>query len=173
MWPLLPGDACQLADTQRIRQRRVVGAVGRIDAREAHRSRSEPVHPNPRPKSFLIRDINHALRRYRNLMSPLSEAVRQVEDVTLLTADIRWKELSQQKDTHQPAPDGPWDWPGRQVPAVTVALRVSLLTVPTCTTSLPLEATISLFDPPSKASPTSLDLSPTMTFPVTDRYPVP
>ena len=59
------------------------------------------------------------------------------------------------------------------VPAVTVALRVSLLTVPTCATSLPLETTISLFDPPSNESPMSLDLLPTMTFPVTDRYPVP
>ena len=62
---------------------------------------------------------------------------------------------------------------GGQVPAVTVALRVSLLTVPTCTTSLPLETTISLFDPPSNASPMSVDRSPTMTFPVTERYPVP
>jgi hypothetical protein len=44
-----------------------------------------------------------------------------------------------------------------QVQAVSVTLRVSLLTVPTCTTSLPLETTISLLDPPSNASPTSLD----------------
>ena len=43
------------------------------------RSRRRPCPPNPRPKSFLIRDINHALRRYRNLMSPLSEAVARLK----------------------------------------------------------------------------------------------
>jgi hypothetical protein len=93
MWPLLPGDAGQLADTQRIRHRWVMGAAGRIDAREAHRSRGEPLHPNPRWKGFLIRDISHALRRYRNLMSPLSEGVREVENVALLAADVWRKEL--------------------------------------------------------------------------------
>jgi hypothetical protein len=93
MWPLLPSDACQLADTQWIRHRWVMGAAGRIDAREAHRNRGEPVHPNPRCKGFLIRDINHALRRYRNLVPPLSEGVREVENVALLAADVRWKEL--------------------------------------------------------------------------------
>jgi hypothetical protein len=93
MWPLLPSDACQLADTQWIRHRWVMGAAGRIDAREVHRNRGEPVHPNPRCKGFLIRDINHALRRYRNLVPPLSEGVREVENVALLAADVRWKEL--------------------------------------------------------------------------------
>jgi hypothetical protein len=51
------------------------------------------VHPNTRPKDFLIRDVNHALRRYRNLVSPLSERFREVENVTFLAADVRWKEL--------------------------------------------------------------------------------
>jgi hypothetical protein len=91
--PLLSGDAGQLADTQRIRQRWVMGAARRIDTREAHRNRGEPVHPNPRCEGLLIRDINHALRRYRNPVSPLSEGVREVEDVALLAADVRWKEL--------------------------------------------------------------------------------
>jgi len=93
MWPLLPSDAGQLADTQRIRHRWVMGAAGRVDTREAHRNRGEPVHPNTRCKGFLVRDINHTLRRYRNLMSPLSEGVREVENVALLTADVRRKEL--------------------------------------------------------------------------------
>jgi len=106
MWPLLPSDACQLADTQRIRHRWVMGAAGRIDAREAHRSRGKPVHPDPRCKGFLIWDINHALRRYRNLVPALCEGVREVENVTLLAADVRWKELGQEKDAHQCAPDG-------------------------------------------------------------------
>jgi hypothetical protein len=70
-----------------------MGAAGRIDTREAHRSRGEPVHPNPRYKGFSVRDIGHALRRYRNLVSPLSESFREVENVTLLTADVWWKEL--------------------------------------------------------------------------------
>jgi len=52
------------------------------------------MHPNPRRKGFLIRDISHALRRYRNLVSPLSEGFREVENVALLAADVRWKELS-------------------------------------------------------------------------------
>src|SRR5215469_14558235 len=104
VWPLLPSDEGQLADSQRIRHRWVMGAAGRIDTREAHRSRGEPVHANPRCKGFLIRDINHALRRYRNLMSPLSEGVREVENVALLAADVRWKELGEQQDAHQRAP---------------------------------------------------------------------
>jgi hypothetical protein len=91
--PLLPGNARQLADSQRIRQWRVMGAVGRIDTREVHRRRGKPVHPNPRRKGFLVRDINHALRRYRNLMSPLSESFRKIENVALFAADVRWKEL--------------------------------------------------------------------------------
>jgi hypothetical protein len=70
-----------------------MGAAGRIDTRQAHRSRGEPVHTNPRPKGFLVRDINHALRRYRNLVSPLSESFREVENMALLAADVRWKEL--------------------------------------------------------------------------------
>jgi hypothetical protein len=70
-----------------------MGAVRRIDTRESHGGRREPVHPNPGCKSFLFRDISHALRRDRNLMSPLSESVRQVENVALLAADVRWKEL--------------------------------------------------------------------------------
>jgi hypothetical protein len=41
----------------------------------------------------LIRDISHALRRYRNVVSPPSEGVREVENMTLLAADVRWKEL--------------------------------------------------------------------------------
>jgi hypothetical protein len=105
MWPLLPSDEGQLADTQRIRHRRVMGTAGRIDTREAHRSRGEPVHPDPRCKGFLIRDINHTLRRYRNVMSPLSEGVREVENVALLATDVRRKELRQQKDAHQCVPD--------------------------------------------------------------------
>jgi len=70
-----------------------MGAVGRIDSGHAHRGRGEPVHPNPRRKGFLIRDISHALRRYRNLMSPLSKGFREVENVALLAADVWWKEL--------------------------------------------------------------------------------
>jgi hypothetical protein len=70
-----------------------MGAAGRIDTRQVHRNRGEPVHPNPRCKGLLIRDIHHALRRYRNLVSPLSEGVRKVEHVALLAADVRWKEL--------------------------------------------------------------------------------
>ena len=93
MGPFQPGDARQLANTQRIRQWGVMGPAGRIDTREAHRSRGEPVYPNPRGKGFLIRDINHALRRYRNLVSPLSEGVREVEDVAFLAADVRWEKL--------------------------------------------------------------------------------
>jgi hypothetical protein len=71
----------------------VVSAVGRIDTRETHRNRGEPVHPDPRLKGFLIRDVNHALRRYRNLVSPLSEGFREVENVTFLAANVWWKEL--------------------------------------------------------------------------------
>jgi hypothetical protein len=70
-----------------------MGTAGRINTRDAHRSRSEPVHPNPRCKGLLIRDISHALRRYRNLVSPLGESVREVENVAFLAADVRWKEL--------------------------------------------------------------------------------
>jgi len=62
------------------------------------------VHPNPGCKSFLVRDLGHPLRRYRNLVSPLREGVRQVEDVAFLAADVRWKELSQQEDSHGCAP---------------------------------------------------------------------
>jgi len=91
--PLLTSDARQLTDTQRIRQRWVMGAAGRIDTREAHRKRGEPVHPDPRCKGFPIRDISHALRRYRNLVSPLGEGVREVENVALLAADVRREEL--------------------------------------------------------------------------------
>jgi hypothetical protein len=70
-----------------------MGTVGRINTREAHRNRGEPVHPNPRSKGFVIRDTNHALRRYRNLVSSLSEGVREIENVALLAADVGWKEL--------------------------------------------------------------------------------
>ena len=62
------------------------------------------MHPNPRGKGFLIRGINHALGRYRNLVSPLSERIREVENMTLLAADIRWEKLGQQKDAHQNSP---------------------------------------------------------------------
>ena len=41
----------------------------------------------------MIRDTNHALSRYCNTVSPLSEGVRKVEDVALLATDVRWKEL--------------------------------------------------------------------------------
>jgi hypothetical protein len=91
--PLLPSDAGQLADAQRIRQRRVMGAIGRIDRREAHRDRGEPVHPDPRGKGFLIRDVNHALCRYRNLVSSLGEGFCEVENVALFASDVRWEEL--------------------------------------------------------------------------------
>jgi hypothetical protein len=70
-----------------------MGAVGRIDAGDAHRNRGEPVHPNPRCKGLLIRDISQAVRCYRNLVFPLSEGVRKIEDVALLATDVRWKEL--------------------------------------------------------------------------------
>jgi hypothetical protein len=83
----------------------MMGAIGRIDTREAHRGRGEPVHPNPRRKGFLIWNAKHPLRRYRNLVSPLSEGIREVENVALLAADVWWKELGQEKDTHQCAPD--------------------------------------------------------------------
>ena len=66
-----------------------MGAVGRIDTREAHRGRGEPVYPDPRGKGLLIRDIDHAVRRYRNIVSALGEGVREVEDVALLAADVR------------------------------------------------------------------------------------
>jgi hypothetical protein len=39
-------------------------------------------------------------------MSSLSERIREVEDVALLTADIRRKKLGQQKYAHQRVPDG-------------------------------------------------------------------
>ena len=78
-----------------------MGAVGRINTRKAHRNRGEPVHPNPRCQGFLIRDTNHALRRHRNLVPPLGEGIREVENVALLAADVRRKELGQQKDAHQ------------------------------------------------------------------------
>ena len=107
MWPLLPDDAGQLADTPRIRQWRVMRATGRIDPREEHGSRGDPVYPNPRGENFLIRDVRHALRRYRNLMPPGSEGVREVENVALLAAYVRWKELSEQQDTHQCATPRP------------------------------------------------------------------
>jgi hypothetical protein len=94
------------ADIQRVRQRRVMGAASRIDTRQAHGSRGEPVHPDPRGEGFLIRDISHALRRYRNLVLPLSEGVREVENVALLTAGVRREELSEQEDAHQCPPDG-------------------------------------------------------------------
>src|SRR5215813_2917334 len=84
----------------------MMGAVGRIDAREAHRGRGEPVNPNPRCKGFLIWNTNHALRRNRNLVAPLSEDIRNLENVAFLAADVRWKELGQEKDAHQCAPDG-------------------------------------------------------------------
>jgi hypothetical protein len=70
-----------------------MGAVGRIDTGEAHRCRGEPVHPNSRCEGLLIWDTNHALRCYRNPVSPLSESIRKIEDVALLAADVRWKEL--------------------------------------------------------------------------------
>jgi hypothetical protein len=70
-----------------------MGALGRVDTWEAHRNRAEPVHPNPRCKGLEIRDISHALRRHRNPVSPLSEGVREVEDVALFAADVRWEEL--------------------------------------------------------------------------------
>jgi hypothetical protein len=93
MWPLPPSDEGQLAGTQRIRHRWVMGAAARIDTRQAHRSRGEPVHPDPRCKGFLIRDTDHTLRRYRNVMSTPSECIREVENVALLAADVRRKEL--------------------------------------------------------------------------------
>ncbi len=102
--PLLPGDAGQLADTQRIRHRWVVGAAGRIDTRQKHRSHGEPVHPDPRCEGFLIRDASHALGRYRHLVPPLGEGVREVENVTLLATDVRREKLGQQKDAHQNNP---------------------------------------------------------------------
>ena len=82
-------------------KRRVMRATGRIDTREAHGSRGDPVHPNPRGQDFLVRDVSHALRRYRDPMPPRSQGVREVENVALLAADVRWEELSEQQDTHQ------------------------------------------------------------------------
>ena len=91
-----------------------MSAARRIDTREVHGGRCEPVHPDPRGKRFLVWDPRHTLRRYRNLVSPISEDVRQVEDVAFLAADVRWKELSQQKDAHQCALRDdqyePWMW---------------------------------------------------------------
>jgi hypothetical protein len=104
-WPLLPDDACQLADSQRIWQRRVMGAASRIDTRETHRSRCEPMYPNPPCKGFLIRDTSHAVRRYRDIVSPLSKGDREVQNVPLLAADIWREELGQQKDAHQYPPE--------------------------------------------------------------------
>src|SRR5690242_2562628 len=83
-----------------------MGAVGRVDTREAHRSRGEPVHPDPRCKGLLIRHASHALGRDRNLVPPRSEGCREVENVALLATDVRWKELGQEEDAHQRAPDG-------------------------------------------------------------------
>ena len=61
---------------------------------------------DPRGKGLLIRDISHALRRHRDLVSPLGEGIREVENVALLAADVRRKKLGQQKDAHQCVPDG-------------------------------------------------------------------
>ena len=47
-----------------------------------------------------------------------------------------------------------------------------LRAVPAVATRLPLEATTSLPGLPLKENPTSLGLAPTITLPVTDRYPV-
>ena len=49
------------------------------------------------------------------------------------------------------------------------ALRAFLLTIPVRATLLPLETTTSLFDPPSKKNPTSLDREAKIIFPVTDK----
>jgi hypothetical protein len=103
-WPLLPNDAREFADSQWVRQWRVMGATGRIDTREMHRGRGEPVHSNPRCEGFLVWDTIHAVRGYRNFVSPLSKSGREVKNVPLLAADIRWKELGQQKDAHQCPP---------------------------------------------------------------------
>jgi len=51
------------------------------------------VHPNSRYESLLIWNTNHALRCYRNPVSSPSEGIRKIEDVALLAADVRWKEL--------------------------------------------------------------------------------
>jgi hypothetical protein len=64
------------------------------------------VYADPRCKGFLIRDISHALRRNRNLVTPFGERIREVENVALLATDVRRKELREQKDAHQGAPDG-------------------------------------------------------------------
>jgi hypothetical protein len=106
MWPFLAGDAGQFADAERIWQWRVMGTAGRVDTREAHRSRAEPVHPDPGAEGFLIRNAGHALRRHGNLVPPLGQGVRQVEEVALLAADVGGKELGQQEDAHQRAPGG-------------------------------------------------------------------
>src|SRR5579872_5180673 len=81
-----------------------MSAAGRIDTREAHRGRGESVHPDPRCQGLEIRDISHALRRHRNLVSPPGEGVREVENVPLLAADVRREELGEQQDAHQRAP---------------------------------------------------------------------
>jgi hypothetical protein len=104
--PLALSDARQLADTQRIRQRRVMAAVGRIDARKPHCRCGEPVNPDSRRQDFVIRDTSHALRCYSDVVSALSQRIRKVENVALLAADVRWKELGQQKNAHQFFRDG-------------------------------------------------------------------
>jgi hypothetical protein len=73
-----------------------MGTAGRKDTRETHGERAEPVHPNTRREGFLIGDISHTLGGYRNLVSPLSEDVREVENVAFLAANVRWKELGEQ-----------------------------------------------------------------------------
>src|SRR5215469_11308089 len=79
----------------------MMGAAGRIDTRETHRGGGEPVDPNPRGKSLLIRNIGYPLSRYGDLMTALSERIREVENVAFLAADIWRKKLGQQKDAHQ------------------------------------------------------------------------
>jgi hypothetical protein len=93
-------DARKPAHSQRIRDRKVMHAAGRIDTWKAHRHGAESVDANSRRKYFLIRDVGHALGGDCDLVTSAGQGVSEVENVQLFPSDIRRKKLSQQKNAH-------------------------------------------------------------------------
>jgi hypothetical protein len=75
-------------------------SAGRVDTRHAHGHGRESAYLNPRRKDFLVQTPGYSLGGHYDVMAPVSQNVREVEDMSFLPADVRGEELGCQHKTH-------------------------------------------------------------------------
>jgi hypothetical protein len=96
----LPDDAAQCRHGQRVRDRRMMRSASRVNTWHAHGHGRESAYLDPGGKDFLVEAPGYSLGGDNDVMTPVSENVREVKDMSFLPADVRGKELGRQYKTH-------------------------------------------------------------------------